>query len=129
MDEEFDKVSLSELQLAIMRVLWQHPDSTIAQVVQHLQPDRELAHTTVATLLSRLEKRELIHATKEGRQLMYRALISESHIQRSMVADLLSNLFMGKTSALLSHLVNESTMDENELEQIRLLLAQKGKQK
>ncbi len=126
MDED-SKVTLSDLQLAIMRALWQKPNATTVEVVDAIRSTRALAHTTVATLLTRLEKRGLIEVNREGRQLSYRALFSESQIQRSMVSELVSSLFMGNTSALLSHLVKEDEINNDDLEKIRTLLERKGK--
>ena len=48
------KTQLSELQLAVMRVLWRRREATTAEVVADLAAERGLAHTTVATLLTRL---------------------------------------------------------------------------
>ena len=46
---------LSESQLALMRILWQRPESSVNDVVEAMREQRSLAHTTVATMLSRLE--------------------------------------------------------------------------
>ena len=78
--------ALSDLQLAVMRVLWSAGQSTTSEVAAALGQQRGLAHTTVATLLSRLEKRGLVQSQREGRQLSYRALIAESAVRRSMVS-------------------------------------------
>ena len=51
-------VHLSELQLAVMRVLWTQNEASTAEVAAALAPQRDLAHTTVATLLTRLEKQK-----------------------------------------------------------------------
>ena len=50
-------VHLSDLQLAVMHVLWARPEASTADVAAALAPRRDLAHTTVATLLTRLERR------------------------------------------------------------------------
>ncbi|WP_395006393.1 BlaI/MecI/CopY family transcriptional regulator [Undibacterium sp.] len=126
MDEDTDKVSLSDLQLSIMRVLWEQPHSSAAQVTENLRGSRDLAHTTVATLLTRLEKRGLLRSQREGRQIFYTALMSESQIQRSMLADLLATVFRGNTPALLSHLVQEDEIKADDLEKIRQLIEDKG---
>ncbi len=127
MDDDLNNVSLSDLQIAVMRALWNKPNASTTDVVEALRATRPLAHTTVATLLTRLEKRGLVATNRDGRQLTYRAMISESQIQRSMVSDLVSSLFMGNTSALLSHLVNQDEIDNGDLEKIRQLLENKGK--
>jgi BlaI family penicillinase repressor len=126
MDEDTDKVSLSDLQLSIMRVLWEQPHSSAAQVTENLRGSRDLAHTTVATLLTRLEKRGLLRSQREGRQIFYTALMSESQIQRSMLADLLATVFRGNTPALLSHLVQEDEIKADDLEKIRQLIEDRG---
>ena len=127
MEDDLNNVSLSDLQLAIMRALWQKPNSTTTEVVEAVRESRPLAHTTIATLLTRLEKRGLVEVKRDGRQLCYRALLSESQVTRSMVSDLVSSLFMGNPSALLSHLVKEQEIDETELEAIRTMLEKKRK--
>ena len=76
----------------------------------------------MATLLTRLEKRGLVAARREGRGLVYRALVSEAQVQRSMVSGLLSNLFEGKASALLSHLLAQNEIGDSDLAQMRALL-------
>jgi BlaI family transcriptional regulator, penicillinase repressor len=126
-DEESQDVSLSDLQLAIMRALWAKPGSSTADVVEALRTERSLAHTTVATLLTRLEKRGLVISSREGRQLIYRAAVSESQVKRSMVSGLLSSLFAGDARALLTHLLREDEIKASDLEQMRALLNKKGK--
>jgi BlaI family penicillinase repressor len=126
LDEELNNVSLSDLQIAIMRTLWKKPNSSTAEVVEAVRERRALAHTTVATLLTRLEKRGLVCTSRDGRQLNYRALITESQVQTSMVSDLVSSLFLGNRSALLSHLVSDGEIDQDDLEKMRQLLARKG---
>lgn len=125
MQEESSEVSLSDLQLSLMRVLWARPGSSTADVVETLRAERPLAHTTVATMLTRLEKRGLVSAARDGRQLIYRAEVSESQVQRSMVAGLLSNLFQGNARALLSHLLKEDEIAASDLDQMRELLDKK----
>lgn len=130
MSDDDNEVSLSDLQLALMRQLWargEAGEASTAEVAEGLRAERALAHTTVATLLSRLEKRGLVAARREGRGLVYRALISEAQVQRSMVSGLLSNLFEGKASALLSHLLDEREIGDADLAQMRALLQKQRK--
>ena len=116
---------LSDLQLLLMRVFWSRPTATAADVVAELRATRPLAHTTVATLLSRLEKRGLLLATREGRQVTYRAAVSRRDVRRSMVSALLSGLFDGEARGLVSHLVDQRHIDADELAEIRAAVARK----
>jgi BlaI family transcriptional regulator, penicillinase repressor len=119
---------LSDLQLMLMRVFWSKPSATAAEVVADLRTSRPLAHTTVATLLSRLEKRGLLVADREGRQVSYRAAVSRQDVRRSMVSALLAGLFDGEARGLLSHLVDQRSIGADELAEIRAALARKGRQ-
>ena len=106
MAEEPEDVALSELQLELMRVLWRDREASVADVAAALEPDRPLAHTTVATLLARLAKRGIVEARRDGRQLLYRPLVSEPQVRRTMVTGLVQSLFGGDSKALLAHLVS-----------------------
>jgi predicted transcriptional regulator len=116
---------LSDLQLMLMRVFWSRSSASAADVVSQLRATRPLAHTTVATLLSRLEKRGLLLATRDGRQVTYRAAVSQQDVRRSMVSALLAGLFDGEARGLLSHLVDQRHIGDDELAEIRAALAHK----
>jgi predicted transcriptional regulator len=120
--EERD-IALSELQIAVMRVLWQRDEASVADIAAVLGDERGLKYTTVATLLTRLQKRGVIAQRREARQLIYRALVSEPHVRRSMVADLIGSLFGGDPRALVAHLVDESEIAPGDLERVRKRLA------
>jgi len=129
---ESDDIALSELQLDVMRVLWRG-DSSVADVAAALADSRGLAHTTVATVLTRLARRGVVAARRDGRQLVYRATVSEPQVRRSMVGDLIQSLFKGDPRALLAHLVSEKDVAPGDLAKVQALLAadegRKGKKR
>lgn len=119
-------VTLSELQIALMRVLWRRGETSTADVAAELAEERGLKHTTIATLLTRLEKRGVVAQRREGRQLFYRALAGEAQVRRSMVADLIGALFDGDARELVAHLVQESEIEPGDLAKVRRRLARGG---
>jgi predicted transcriptional regulator len=122
MSEEQEEIALSELQLDVMRVLWRG-EASVADVVAALAAARGLAHTTIATLLTRLAHRgAVVVARRDGRQLFYRANVSESQVRRTMVSGLIQSLFRGDPKALLAHLVSEKEVASGDLERVRALL-------
>ena len=121
--EKNGNVALSELQIAVMRVLWRRGETSVTDVAAALADERGLKYTTVATLLTRLEKRDVVAQRREGRQLIYRALASEPQVRRSMVADLVGSLFGGDTRELVAHLVSEAEIAPGDLERARKRLA------
>lgn len=116
-----EDIVLSDLQLDLMRVLWRAGDLSVAEVTEALA-DRSLAHTTVATLLTRLEKRGAVAARRDGRMLLYTACVSEAQVRRNMVSSLIAQVFRGDPKALLAHLVSEREVAQGDLEQVRTLL-------
>ena len=120
-------VSLSELQITLMRVLWRRGEVSTADVAAELAEERGLKHTTVATLLTRLEKRGVVAQRREGRQLFYRAVAGEAQVKRSMVADLIGALFDGDARELVAHLMQESEIEPGDLAKVRRRLARGGK--
>ena len=118
---------LGDLQHSILAVLWEKKEATVVDVLEALSDERDRALTTIATMLTKMEKRKLVAHRSEGRQFVYRALVSESQVQRSMIAELTSRLFAGDTTALVSHLLQEHEIDASEVERLRGLIAEQGK--
>ncbi len=116
---------LSGLQIAIMRVLWARGEAAVTDVHAALQQERGLAATTIATILTRLEVDGLLAHRTEDRRYIYRSLVTEAQVRRSMVHDLVDRLFQGDPSAMISHLLTESSVDAADLEYIRELIEAK----
>lgn len=120
-------IHLSEVQLAVMRALWDEKSATTARVHERMGKPRDLAYTTVATLLSRLEKRGLLKSQMDGRERVFEPLVSEADVRRHMVSDLVGKLFRGDPRALVSHLVRDSEFDAADLETVRRMLTEQSK--
>ena len=117
-----ERHDLTKLQLAILRLLWQRGEATIAELWEALYEERGLAHTTVATLVARLQRRGIVKRRSRDRQYVYRATITESDVQHSMVSELTERLFEGNTAALVNHLIAASDMSPGDLARMKRLL-------
>lgn len=109
---------LGDLQLAILRVLWKRGEATAAEVQQDLAAERELALSTISTMLKRLGEQGIVAHRAEGRQFVYRAKVGEMQVRATMVRDLVSRLFRGDSTALVNHLVEAGEVDSRELEEL-----------
>ena len=116
--------SLTDLQLAIMRILWDRAEATVVEVQHGLRPERDLAQTTIATLLSRLEKRGVVEHRLDGRQFVYRPLVTEQEVRRSMVSELTTLLFDGSPAALMTHLLRSREIDPGDLDRVKRMIAE-----
>lgn len=115
---------LTDLQLAIVRVLWERGECSVVEVQEALLPERQLAQTTVATILSRLEKRGVVSHRADGRLFLYRAAVTESQVRRTMVSELTDMLFDGRPQALISHLLSERQIEPGDLDEVKRLIAE-----
>jgi len=113
---------ITDLQLDILRVLWEREEATVAEVHGALPSHRDLASSTVATLLARLEKRELISHRTAGRRHVYRALISEDQVRRSVLDTVTEGVFGGDVAAIMSHLLDPRSVRPGDLDRVRQLL-------
>ena len=116
--------SLTDLQLAIMRILWDRSEATVLDVQNRLRPERDLAQTTIATLLTRLEKRRVVEHRLDGRQFVYRPLVTEQEVRRSMVSELTALLFDGSSAALMTHLLRTREMEPGDLDRVKRMIAE-----
>jgi predicted transcriptional regulator len=116
------KHTLGDLQHAIMKVLWHRSEATVAEVHDALYEERSLAPTTIATMLRKMEDKGVVAHRVDGRQFVYRPLISEHEVKTSMVGQLLDRLFAGDPAALVSHLVSDHDMDPAEIARLRAML-------
>ena len=110
---------LGDLQYAIMRVLWNRGEAAAAEVHAALLGERGLAPTTIATMLSKMEKKGVVIHRTEGRQFVYRATVEERDVRRSMVSELIQRAFQGDATALVNHLLNELDIDQEELTRLK----------
>ncbi len=117
------QTTLGDLQLAIMRVLWERGEAAVAEVHAALRDERGLAPTTIATMLVKMEKKGAVTHRSEGRKFLYRPVVSEQEVRHSMVGELTERLFQGNTAALMSHLLAEHELDARELAQVKDLIA------
>lgn len=119
---------LGELQYAIMRVLWESDEASVAQVWEQLPEKHQRALTTIATMLSKMEKKGVVHHRSEGRQFIYRPAVSEPEVHHTMVADLTERLFQGDVTALVAHLLSEQEIEGGELDRLQKLIRARKQQ-
>lgn len=113
---------LTELQFALMRVLWDRGEATVADIHAAIQPERDLAQTTVATLLSRLARRGVIGFRTVTRQYVYFPLVSEEEIRRAMVKEMTELLFDGDAAELVTHLLASREIAPGDLDRVKALI-------
>lgn len=120
--DESDTGALTDLQMAVIAVLWEAPGASLSDVTSALNADRSLAPTTVATLLSRLEVRGAIRREGSARAFRYFAVITRSEARRDAMRRVRNTLFGGDSKEVMAHLINESPLSPDEAEYLRNLI-------
>lgn len=115
---------LGDLQLRIMRVLWDLGEARVADVQQELCGP-SLAYTTVATMLRKMEDRGLVEHVEEGRKFVYRAAVTLEEVTRSMTGDLVERLFGGSLADTVSHLLDSRDVSREELVRLEQLIQER----
>lgn len=86
------------------------------------QKGRELAYTTVQTVLNRLEDKGFVETSREGKALVYRPLIPLSRIRRARVKTLVDELYRDDVGALVLQLVRTRALSTEDLDELRSLV-------
>jgi predicted transcriptional regulator len=115
-------VKLGGRQLAVMHVLWDRGEATVSEVQELLGVDPPLAYSTVATVLSRMERKGLIEHRTVDRQYFYRPLVTKDGAGQSIVGELVDRVFGGSPAELVNHLLSSEQVDQRELERIKRLV-------
>lgn len=114
---------LTERELELMHVFWEHGELTIGDVQQHLQAaGRPLAYTTVATLTRILCDKGFLVQTSKQRPHQFRPQRSFKDVSGRLVTDLVQRVFGGSREALLMRLMEQQRLSKSEREAIEQLI-------
>jgi len=116
---------LTATELEMMNVLWRMGPASVHQVVEALLPQRQLAYTSVSTIVRILEQKGYVRSRKEGRGHLYEPTISKEKYQVASLQHLVSNVFDGTPTLLVQRLVDSAQLDPEDLDQIRRALRKK----
>jgi predicted transcriptional regulator len=117
---------------AIMQVIWKLGPCTIGHIMEYYRqskkPSELPAQTTVSTFLRILVDKGFLSYKVYGKTYEYSALISKQKYSMNELRKMIKNYFGNKPSTMVSYLVEEEQMDDNELaELIKQLKSKSGK--
>ncbi len=115
-------MKLGNLQLRIMRSLWERGEATARQITDDLSGGVPSTLSTVQTLLRKLETKGAVGHEQRERTFFFRPLIKEQDVARSAAQDLLARVYDNSLSGLLAHLLEDETVSAEELRDIKELI-------
>jgi BlaI family transcriptional regulator, penicillinase repressor len=114
------EVVFTDREMDVMNVLWELGAGTVAQVRARLADD--LAYTTVLTVLRTLEEKGYVDHLEEGKAYRYRPLVARRDASASALRRVLRKVFDDSPELLMTHLVSDRGLSDEELRRMRALL-------
>ena len=119
--------NLTPLELEIMHVLWIESPANVQTVQQHLQ--RDLAYTTVQTMLNILHRKGKVKRTLKDRAYLYKPVVSRSQVVGQHMSDIVDRLFGGSAESLVMSLVETKHLTPKKLARLQKLLEESREDK
>ena len=117
------EISFTSRELDVMAVLWETGSATVAEVRDTL--DEPFAYTTVLTVLRTLEEKGYVAHSQEGKAHRYHPLVEREAAGDSALGRVVSKMFSGSPEMLLTHLVSDRRLSEDDLQRLRALLEER----
>jgi len=114
------RISFTDRELDVMAVLWDRGSATVTEMRERLPDD--LAYTTVLTILRTLEEKGHVGHRGEGKAHRYFPLVERRVAGRSALTRLIETVFNGSPELLLTQLVSDRELTEEQLKRIRRLM-------
>ncbi len=116
----------TELELEILKVLWRDQPAPVRHVRDALAVFRDVAYTSVMTIMNIMTKKGYLKRTKQDGRYVYSTRITERSISRKMLRDLVDRVFDGSAVAVMVKLLETADIDEPELKQLREMIRRKA---
>jgi len=120
---------LTDTELELMTILWKLGEGSVADVIDNLSRGRELAYTSVSTILRILEHKLVLKTRKEGKGHIYIPALQKDEYEKKAVKHVIDKVFDGTPSLLVKQLLDTSRLSEKELKDIKSLLLRMEKNK
>ena len=113
---------LSEAQLEIVNVVWDHGEVTVAAVWKALAERRPVSRNTVSTMITRLEEKGWLRHRVRGTTYLYSVAHSREKILPRLVHQLVDHAFQGSAEGLVLALLEGGRLSAEEVERIKAML-------
>ena len=117
---------LSATEWKVMRCLWRRSPASAREVREALEEDTGWAYTTVKTLLTRLEAKGVVRASKRGKASLYEPLLRESQARAVAVRALLERAFDGAFGSLAHFLIDDGHLSKRDRAELARRLARRS---
>ena len=114
--------TLTPQELAIMKVVWKLEQATVRDVYEAIREKRQIAYTTVMTMMRILEEKGYLKKSRVERAYLYKPARARQQVIGAMVRDFVDRVFDGAASGLLVQLAKDGKLSKDERRQIRRVI-------
>ena len=118
-------IRFGRMQHRIMQLLWERGEANARDITDALNREAPVAHSTVQTLLRKLEQKGAIDHKVQERTFVFFPLVEQHKARRSATQEFLDRVFGGSAAGLVAHLLEHEKIPRKELEQIKKLIGEK----
>jgi BlaI family penicillinase repressor len=118
--------TLTEQELEIMKIVWELGSATVRQVYEKLLEQREIAYTTVLTMMQVLERKGRLSKSPEEKAHVYKPAEENQKVIGGMVQEFLNRVFNGSAEPLLLHLLEDERLSPQEIDRLRKSLRKRS---
>lgn len=119
---------LGKVQMRIMQILWEKGEANAREITDALNHENPISHSTVQTLLRKIEMKGAIAHKSDDRTFLYYPVVQESKVTYSVTREIIDRIFDGSAGGLISYLLQNEKISKKELDDIRRLIEEKEKQ-
>jgi predicted transcriptional regulator len=101
-----------------MKVVWERDSTTVRDVYETLRAQRQIAYTTVMTMMRILERKGHLKVSRADRAYVYRPARPRQRVLGEMVREFVDRVFGGAAEPLVQHLVRDRHLTEDDLKEI-----------
>lgn len=120
---------ISNAEWEVMKIIWNNPQITAANIIQALKNKCEWKPATVKSLINRLLNKKVIGFNKSGNEYFYFPLISENECIKLESQSFLDRVFNGSMKSMLLTFVESKEISERDIEELKSILNQSSKKK
>lgn len=119
---------LGALQQAVLEIVWDLGEATVAQVRDRLQGKKSPAYTTILTVMQKLDKAGWLTHREEGRTYVYRAVRTREEEGTSTLKQFIRRVFSGDPLRMFQHLLASDDLSAAELAALKKMIDQRRKE-
>lgn len=127
--KDADNKLLTETELELMTIIWKLEEASVADVIEQLPKERDLAYTSVSTIMRILEQKGVLKTRKEGRGHIYTPQLKKSEYESKTVKHVVDRVFDGTPMALVRQLLDTVKLNDADLKELKKLIEQAGNKK